>query len=151
MQSPTPPFVGGTEASHGIAEHVAAVSVPALQDDVPDTVYPELHVGWQVDPLASELVQSPAPPFVGAADASHVEDEVQMFPPLTVAASLVPSLEEVMKYQSCEVARDTQFAPESAEVQMFPLMTTAASLLPSLEEVMPPLSLIHISEPTRPY
>ena len=71
MQSPTPPFVGGTEASHGIAEHVAAVSVQALQDDVPDTVYPELHVGWHVDPLARELVQSPAPPFVGGAEASH--------------------------------------------------------------------------------
>ena len=65
------PFVGAADASHGFAEHVAAVSVPALQDDVPDTVYPELHVGWHVDPLARELVQSPAPPFVGAADASH--------------------------------------------------------------------------------
>ncbi len=38
-------FVGAAEASHGCAEHVAAVSVPALHDDVPDTVYPELHVG----------------------------------------------------------------------------------------------------------
>ena len=72
VQSPAPPFVGAADASHGFAEHVAAVSVPALQDDVPDTVYPELHVGWHVDPLARELVQSPAPPFVGAADASHV-------------------------------------------------------------------------------
>ena len=42
---------------------------------------------------------SPAPPFVGAADASNVEDEVQMFPPSTTAASLVPSLEEVMPHQ----------------------------------------------------
>ena len=71
VQSPAPPFVGAADASHGFAEHVAAVSVPALQDDVPDTVYPELHVGWHVNPLASEFVQSPAPPFVGAADASH--------------------------------------------------------------------------------
>jgi hypothetical protein len=70
-QSPTPPFVMGAEASHGFAEHVAAVSVPALHEDVPDTVYPELHVGWHVDPLASELVQLPTPPFVGAVDASH--------------------------------------------------------------------------------
>ena len=30
---------------HSIFEHVAAVSVPALHDDVPDTAYPELHVG----------------------------------------------------------------------------------------------------------
>ena len=71
VQSPTAPFVGAVDASHGFAEHVAAVSVPALQDDVPDTVYPELHVGWHVDPLARELVQSPAAPFAGAADALH--------------------------------------------------------------------------------
>ena len=56
---------------HEFAEHVAAVNVPKEHELVPDTVYPELHVGWQVDPLARELVQSPAPPFVGAADASH--------------------------------------------------------------------------------
>ena len=67
-----------------------------MHELVPDTVYPESHVGWHVEPLARELVQLPAPPFVGAADASHVEDEVQMFPPQTTAASLVPSLEEVM-------------------------------------------------------
>ena len=71
MQSPAPPFVGTSEALQ-FAEHVAAVSIPALHEDVPDTMYPELHVGWHVDPLAIELVQSPAPPFVGAADASHV-------------------------------------------------------------------------------
>ena len=71
VQSPAPPFVGAADASHGFAEHVAAVSVPALQDDVPDTVYPELHVGWQVDPLASEFVQSPTAPFMGAVDASQ--------------------------------------------------------------------------------
>ena len=59
-----------------------------------------------------------------------------MFPPLTVAASLVPSLEDVMPRQSCEVAREVQFAPESVEVQMFPPLTVAASLVPSLEEVM---------------
>jgi hypothetical protein len=60
-----------------------------LHEDVPDTVYPELHVGWHVDPLARELVQSPAPPFVGAADASQkgtgtitlismLEDEIEL-------------------------------------------------------------------------
>ena len=42
-----------------------------------------------------------------------------------------------MPYQLCEVARETQFAPESVEVQMFPPSTVAASLVPSLEEVMP--------------
>ena len=71
VQSPTAPFVGAVDASHGFAEHVAAVRVPALQDDVPDTVYPELHVGWHVDPLARELVQLPTAPFVGAVDASQ--------------------------------------------------------------------------------
>ena len=83
VQSPTPPFEAGADASHGFAEHIAAVSVPVLHDDVPDTVYPELHVGWHVEPLAKELGQSPTPPFVGGADASHVVGtDVQMFPPL---------------------------------------------------------------------
>ena len=71
VQSPAPPYVGAVDASHGFAEHVAAVNVPKEHELVPDTVYPELHVGWQVDPLAKELVQSPTPPFVGAVDASH--------------------------------------------------------------------------------
>ena len=59
------------EAVHEFAEQVAAVRVPALHEDVPDTVYPELHVGWHVDPLRSELVQSPSAPFVGGAEASQ--------------------------------------------------------------------------------
>ena len=42
-----------------------------------------------------------------------------------------------MPSQPCEVARETQFVPESVEVQMFPALTVAASLVPSLEEVMP--------------
>ena len=72
---------------HEFAEHVAAVSVPALHEDVPDTVYPELQVGWHVAPLASELVQSPAPPFAGAADASQGFAE-------HVAAVSVPALQD---------------------------------------------------------
>ena len=77
VQSPTPPFVGAADASHGgFAEHVAAVSVPALQEDVPDTVYPESHVGWHVVPLARELVQSPAPPYLGATEASYSSKQV---------------------------------------------------------------------------
>jgi hypothetical protein len=71
VQSPTPPFVGASETSQGFAEHVAAVNDPALHDDVPDTVYPELHVGRHVDPLARELVQSPTPPFVRASETSQ--------------------------------------------------------------------------------
>ena len=68
---PGAPFVMAPDASQGLTEHVAAVSVPALHDDVPDAVYPASHVGWHVDPLARVLVQSPTAPFVGAVDASH--------------------------------------------------------------------------------
>jgi phage shock protein PspC (stress-responsive transcriptional regulator) len=61
-----------------------------------------------------------------------------MFPPYTIAASLVPSEDEVMEYQLlvAPVVRSVQVAPESVEVQMFPLYTIAASLVPSEDEVM---------------
>jgi hypothetical protein len=78
VQSPAPPFVGAVDASHGFAAHVAAVNVPKEHELVRDTVYPESHVGWQVDPLAMEPVQSPTPPFVGAADASHGDPDTSM-------------------------------------------------------------------------
>jgi hypothetical protein len=80
VQVPTPPCVGSADASHGLREHVAAVTVPKLHVDAPETVYPSLHVGWHVDPLASELVQVPTPPCVGSAEASQFESKVQMFP-----------------------------------------------------------------------
>ena len=60
-----------------------------------------------------------------------------MFPPLTTAASLVPSLDEVMEYQFFALPVEVfsvHVAPESVEVQMFPPLTTAASLVPSLDE-----------------
>ena len=66
-----PSLVESVEVLHRFAEHVAAVSVPASHEDVPDTVYPESHVGWHVVPLASESVQLPTLPFEGAAEASH--------------------------------------------------------------------------------
>ena len=50
VQSPTPPFAGAVDSSHGFGEHVAAVKIPVVHELVPDTVYPELHVGWHVDP-----------------------------------------------------------------------------------------------------
>jgi len=62
-----------------------------------------------------------------------------MFPPSTAAASLVPSLEEVIDDQyKLPPPRVTSFQspPESADVHMFPPSTTAASLVPSLEEVI---------------
>ena len=83
VQPPLPPFVGGAEASHAFAEQVAAVSVPELHEDVPDTVYPELHVGWQFVPDVSSVspVQLPPAPFVGAAEASHGLPVSQLSPP----------------------------------------------------------------------
>ena len=70
----------------GLTLHVAAVRVPLVQLDVPLTMYPSLHVGWQVDPLARLSVQSPTPPLAGAADASHGFA-------LHVAAVRVPALQ----------------------------------------------------------
>ena len=49
--------------------------------------------------------------------------EVQMFPPLlTTAASLVPSLDEVIDHQICAPVEvfSVHVLPESVEVQMFP-------------------------------
>ena len=45
VQSPTPPFVGVADASHGLGEHVALVSTRFKHDDVPETVYPASHSG----------------------------------------------------------------------------------------------------------
>ena len=54
-----------------MTEHVAAVRFPATHDDVPDTLYPESHVGAHDAPLVSELVQLPTPPFAGSGLASQ--------------------------------------------------------------------------------
>ena len=62
------------------------------------------------------------------------------YPPSSTAASLVPSLEDVMPLQAIVLPTyvpSVQVAPESVEVQMFPLLTVAASLVPSLEDAMP--------------
>ena len=54
------------------AVHVAAVSVPKEEHElVPDTVYPESHSGWHVEPLTRVSVHVPAAPLVGGEDASH--------------------------------------------------------------------------------
>jgi hypothetical protein len=65
-QSPTAPLAGAVAASHESAAQVAAVSVPVVHEDVPETVYPAAHTGWQVLPDASVLVQVPAAPLGGA-------------------------------------------------------------------------------------
>ena len=64
---------GGGEGESGgrASEHVAAVRVPSVHELVPETMYPESHVGWHVDPLGRNLVQSPTPPLVGALDVSQ--------------------------------------------------------------------------------
>ena len=45
VQSPTAPFTGGDDASHGFGVHVALVSTRFKHDDVPETVYPVSHAG----------------------------------------------------------------------------------------------------------
>ena len=65
--------------------------------------------------------------------------DVQMFPLVTTAANLVPSLDDVMSYQYCGLSdglTSVQVSPESVDVQMFPHLTVAASLLPSLDDVI---------------
>ena len=81
---PDPPAAG----DEGDAAHVAAVKVPAVHELVPETVYPESHVGWQVDPLAKELVHVPTTPLVGAVDASQLGTHV--------AAVSVPAVHELV-------------------------------------------------------
>ena len=76
---PRPPFSIAVAALQGFPTHVAAVNKPPKQLDTPDTVYPEVHVGWHVDPLATAAVHVPRPPFVGAVNAlqgfpTHVAD-----------------------------------------------------------------------------
>jgi hypothetical protein len=53
------------------ASQYAAVRVPLLQNDVPTTAKPLLHVGWQVSPDSKSLVQVPTLPFDGAVLASQ--------------------------------------------------------------------------------
>ena len=67
-----PPLAGGVLASHGFARHVATTwRVPAKQSVVPDTVYPGLHMGWQLVLLTTAEVQVPTPPLMGAVLALH--------------------------------------------------------------------------------
>jgi hypothetical protein len=73
VQVPSAPFAGAVTA-HGLAVHPAvSVNVPAAHDRLPVIVYPLLHVGVHVLPLARLDVHVPAAPLVGASDASHEE------------------------------------------------------------------------------
>ena len=52
----------GDDDDEGAIVQFAAVSTLSVHDVAPDTVYPELHVGWHVEPLERVSVQSPAAP-----------------------------------------------------------------------------------------
>ena len=80
---PDPPAAGDEgDAAHVAAVKVpaSAVKVPALHELVPETVYPESHVGWHVKPLARELVHVPTAPLVGATDASQKGANTRTWP-----------------------------------------------------------------------
>eukprot|EP01047_Picozoa_sp_COSAG01_P072709 COSAG01_NODE_11637_length_1891_cov_8.332031_2_plen_184_part_00 len=84
VQSPLAPLAGAADASHvergflgtvmlrTIGLHDAAVSVPSLHLETPDTMYPLLQVGLQVLPEPSRALQSPTVPLPGGDDASHL-------------------------------------------------------------------------------
>ena len=58
-----PSLLGSVETVHKFGEHVALVNTRFKHEDVPETVYPVLHVGWQEDPLTRVSVQAPAAPL----------------------------------------------------------------------------------------
>ena len=62
---------GVDDKGEGVTVQFAAVSTLSVHDVAPDTVYPELHVGWHVEPLGRVSVQSPAAPLAGGTAASH--------------------------------------------------------------------------------
>ena len=59
------------DGGEGVTVHFAAVSTLSVHDVVPETVYPESHSGWHVEPLTRVSVHVPAAPLVGGEDASH--------------------------------------------------------------------------------
>ena len=63
--------VGARVSSGAMQTAVLVVSVPAAHVLVPISVYPLLHVGEHVLPLARTVVHGVACPFVTAADASQ--------------------------------------------------------------------------------
>ena len=71
VQLPTFPLAGGTLASQGSGLQVAAVKFPKRHVDGPDTVNPELQVGWHDEPDARLAVQVPASPLAGGVLASQ--------------------------------------------------------------------------------
>ena len=91
--------MGACDALHGLGMHIAAVNAPRLQLDMPETVYPLSHVGWQDEPEARFEVQFPFIPFVGACDASHGLG-------LHVAAVNVPAVQYDLPDAVCPPSHD---------------------------------------------
>ena len=50
---------GVDDKGEGVTVQFAAASTLSVHDVAPDTVYPELHVGWHVEPLGRVSVQLP--------------------------------------------------------------------------------------------
>tara|TARA_B110000459_G_C16166334_1_gene297387 strand:+ start:27 stop:425 length:399 start_codon:yes stop_codon:yes gene_type:complete len=89
------------------AVHIAAVSILSVHDVAPDTVYPESHSGWHVEPLARVSVQVPAAPLSMGTAASHsfaMRDH----------AGGGPSVEEgLLAYLACQAKASSNIKVES--------------------------------------
>ena len=99
----------------------------------PKLTYPSPHNGLEhTEVHPSPLVVLPS------SHCSEIppEAEVYIWPPLTTAASFVPSEEKVMEFQVLLLSRAVHVTPLSVEVYIWPPYTTAASFVPSEEEVM---------------
>jgi len=78
VQSPTPPFAGGVEASQDafpVGSHVAGLRIPFWHVVSPLTAKPGSHVYWQLAPLSRGPVQVAALPFSGASGVPQESSE----------------------------------------------------------------------------
>ena len=73
MLPSSPVLLKSDEATHASGLHTAvSVRIPAAHDLVPDRVYPVLHVGAHVEPLARVFGQGDAlPKLMGSAASLH--------------------------------------------------------------------------------
>ena len=111
--------------AQGLALHVAAASVPVVQLDVPETVYPALHVGRHEAPDTRLDGQLPFAPFAGAALASHGFGR-------HVAAVSVPREHELVPetvYPALHVGRHE--APDASAAVQLPFAPFAGAALAS--------------------
>ena len=66
VQSPVVPFTRAWVMSQPFAAQLPADRVPFEHVDMPDNLYPLLHVGRHFSPSARDELQLPAPPLLGA-------------------------------------------------------------------------------------